>query len=840
MEPNADVANPSYKVDLNIPAECATYKIVVENNVYHLTCKSGLTTRLLNGRLSDKFINEHQKKVTFKSVFTDEESHIFNYLLDRAELDISELFEAIKAAHSFFLEYDITSKSSATIDRYIAGLSRFQRTWTGLTTKPDYNLTIFTNRMLPYFSLECMDWVKANLDTLKGDYPTELLESKKKHETGNRNNHDDYHEEMSLATKNNNFLEWQVLPLNKYPNMDELVYRISLLKTIGLKTQAIIMICKLMLSPRECHIIKRAEIWDILKPEMKNRDFDVLIKYCMYYAMYIMKQEETIMFSQVNNLSRVLFKLSEATNLPTFDNCHIDRSPYIVQLTNDTPLGQTMPFYLHGKRNINSKEEFMRRFNIATGGAFNKFDLRSIGAAITGSILIPCVHRSPLEDGFDDVDWEREREDISLSHPYMIDTPETPADEAFANYLEYYYPSYVSLTDEDYKKQVLGVGDKLTPNERIVNATEIRENELEYEATPTVVNSGNIGGISGFVDTDELKLNEKNHVNSDTDESNDDVVRPINLTTVSRYSVKRVEISKKNEGKILTEASENKTQRNATEYNQLADIDISITTRDQNIFRERALLLYEVIRKNCEHRGPVHIKEIKTIASTKYKIYGPGVPRPMDIFRIPYDPIKMIKKFHVHAVKMYYDGDVVMFRSCVSCLLSGVGESYKWFSCNKVPADVLLKYAQRGISIILNTKEREAISKYIMSNSRWGNIIDKLGINPEKIYCCATAGHPFFRPGMYDCGIRLSLRKFERDASGLYANTLVVSQPRHVYPYGEVLTHDSKRIYMPDMRIINSILDHISNGELLADENNDDVENDDDNSDGGSDEDFDE
>jgi hypothetical protein len=149
--------------------------------------------------------------------------------------------------------------------------------------------------------------------------------------------------------------------------------------------------------------------------------------------------------------------------------------------------------------------------------------------------------------------------------------------------------------------------------------------------------------------------------------------------------------------------------------------------------------------------------------------------------------------------------------------LSGVGENYKWFSCNKVPADVLLKYVQKGISIILNSKERKAVSKYIMSNDRWGGVLNNLGIKPEKIYCCVTAGHPFFRPGIYGCGIRQSLRKFERDATGLYANTLVVTQPRQVFPYGEVVTNNLKQIYMPDFNVVTSILDYMESRENVYD-----------------------
>jgi len=35
-----------------------------------------------------------------------------------------------------------------------------------------------------------------------------------------------------------------------------------------------------------------------------------------------------------------------------------------------------VPFYLHGERRICTKAEFLRRFNLATGGAFKGIDLK--------------------------------------------------------------------------------------------------------------------------------------------------------------------------------------------------------------------------------------------------------------------------------------------------------------------------------------------------------------------------------------------------------------------------------------------------------------------------------
>lgn len=904
-----DRANPSYKVDLNIPVECAGYKIVLENNVYKLNLKSGLATRILNGKITNTDIQDNKRTIIITVQFDKTDSHIYNYMLDRAEILIDDLTEALSAAYAFFEEFEVSRKSQNIIDKYISSLARYEKTWFRLTNKPDYALTIFKNRMLPYFHLECKDWVKSNLDALKGEYPTEIVRAVSVNAKSQDNT--DYHEEISLANRNNNYLEWDVLPVEKYPNMEKLLYRIEAFNKMGLKRQALTIALRLMLSPRECHIVREPRIWNLLKPEMTaNKDFDELVRYCYFYAMYILRQEEIIMFSQVNIKYRVLYTLEQAVALPGLQLAHLERNPYIIQLTDDTPLGQTMPFYLNGKRSINNMTEFQRRFNLATGGAFKGIDLKKLGAAITGSILIPCVHTSPLESGFEDVDWNRERDGIKLEFPYMIDTPENTEDANFINYLEYYYPSYVSLTDKDFRQQVLGesiiekeeltetsdldyeddvqaipITDRTAPVvvapvvvapvvvAPVVVATEpeVEPEEPDNDAVVEDMNTPLLGNMDE-VNKPEIteKVEEKSDIKvvvedvsedvSDTADSDNEPVIPAKkvkapekpskkskaLKALTKLKKKTVDIQYEDdasegkevpvesvtetvdptdptdESKVLDPStSENKTQRNAIDYNQLADIDISITTRNHDIFKANALILYEAIKANCSHRGAVHIKEIRTIASVKYKIYGPGVSRPMDIFRIPYDPIKMVKKFHVHAVKMFYDGDVTLFRSCISSLLSGVGESYKWFSCNKVPADVLLKYAQRGITIIHNRKERDALSKYILESQRWSPIIKELNIKSDKIYCCVTERHPFFRPGIYNCGVRLGLRNFEPDSNALYPNTISVPNPKTVFPYGELNTHNIKEIYPPDVKMINAVLDYIENGDVEDEEPND-------------------
>ncbi len=919
--PQEDPVNKSYPVDLNIPVACIGYRIELVNNVHNLTLKSGLTTRMLNGKITEKTILHDSKKIVINMTFTEDQGYLFSYILDRSDITIDELTDALDVADKFFTEYEISRQSQNIIDKYIASLGRYEKTWYGLSTKPDYNLTLFRNRTLPYYDIECKDWVKANIEASKSEYPSEIIRTSV--DKSKKTSLVDYGEEVTLAHRYNNFKEWNVLPVDKYPNMDKLVSRILLLARLNMTSQAYTMLMRLMISPKECHVVKSPAIWNWLKPIMAtNTNLEEIIKYCYSYAMYILRQEETVMFSNVHLKYRVMFTLEEASSLPTFANSHMEKSPYILQLTDNTALSQTIPFYINGKRSINNKAEFNRRFHIATGGAFKGVDLKSIGAAITGSILIPCVQRSPLENGFEDVDWVRERKSIDTPYPFMIDTPEAPQDIAFANFLEYYYPSYVSLTDSDYEKQVLGIDKKNpTANPELNLMMNTMEEDIKYEDISDLPNLSNtqanpsntqtspstetkvaddqsnspttekpneksdgkpkklsykkktvarpimhtkVSIRSGRTVTSEAKLpstantsntreydsDEQVEDSEESDKDSNDVKSEVSVSEYMKEDVLASQLDAKEaayvqptktsvvdstkqatepitelevtpvsqpttQNKILRkEEAENKTKRVGVDYNQLSDIDISITVLDRNQFKDKALKLYEAICKNCNHRGPVHIKEIRTLGSTKYKIYGPGIPRPMDIFCIPYDPAKMVKKFHVHAVKMFYDNDITMFRSCIACLLSGVGETYKWFSCNKVAADVLLKYAQRGMSIILNDRERTALSNYIVKEERWGNMIKAIGIPAEKIYCSVMEKHPFFRPGLYDSGCRKGLRPFEKDTSCLYSNTLTVTKPKMVYPFGEVIFKTSKKINAPNIQLITAAVEYVTNGDL--------------------------
>ncbi len=238
-----DRPNPSYKVELGIPVECAKYRIVLENNVFTFDCRSVLTIKLLQKKDVLQTIDRSNKLVKFSTNFNVDEYHIFNLVLDNADIAIEDLFIALDKAVKYFELYEVSRKSQSLIDKYINNIGRYAKTWQGLTSKPDYNLTLFRCRTLPYFNLECKDWVKANLDSLSRDYPAEITDDNGNSDkdrtkaitntstsTGHPSNGvfrsakvDEFHEEMSLTVRNNNFLDWQILPIDKYPNMEQFI-----------------------------------------------------------------------------------------------------------------------------------------------------------------------------------------------------------------------------------------------------------------------------------------------------------------------------------------------------------------------------------------------------------------------------------------------------------------------------------------------------------------------------------------------------------------------------------------------------------------------------------------
>lgn len=552
-----------------------------------------------------------QKKLNNKSEFTPQDSILFTYLIDQHDGSISELLDIIIKSNEYFDDFDVPMTILNRIEDHIDSLYN-PAFWSMITGSPDYSYILHKNRAYPFDQVESKDWKKVNIDAYDRHVKKDI-------------DSDDYADEKRLI-KNNNYLAMCELPLQEYDLSNELSTFDKLTKIN--KRLAIRYVNILMSNPDKCHIIRYPNIIDYIKDEP---NFD----YFMAFAMYLLKHEETIIFSHINPQSRLIFKHQEVYNWPYLEHA------YITQLSDESYL-KSLPFYLVGQRRLTTPEEFQERFKLATHGLFEGFDLNKYSAAITGSILVPCAHVSPLETLFD----------------------------TFKDYLEFYYPGYDSV-------------DSIETFES--DAEMLSENQ----SAPTV------------------------------------------------------------------------------KFNLLSDIDISVTTCETAVLKEFVIDLHKHFKTKTDQH--IYITEVRTLASIKYKLHGPGLPRPIDIFKIHYHPAKMVKKFHFNQVKMFYTNDLYMLRSCIVTLLTGVGEAYKWFSCNKVAVDVIMKYAQRGFTVILNKSEKEILKKFIKVSKRWQHLSD------YEVFSCIGPNHAFYRDG--SSGSRKDLKHMTSDRP-IYNNVLSVIDTR--------------------------------------------------------------
>lgn len=682
--------------------------------------------------------------------------------------DFIEILEILELGNKFFEHLELTQTTLSRIHLWINRLGRSSYIWNNLTNKPDYNMELYKKRFYPFYNIKSKEWKEIANDARRSEnYPpthTNIFEKGK--EDGK-----DFTFEEDVSQKHNNFMSYPVLNPSDYGNIQEHLRCLYILYSLGLKNEAMEAFLRICLMPSCCHITKLPETWKLVNLLIGDALAMDIVMYVMYYSQYILRHESTKMFSQVRRSYRVIYTYSELYAQPDTEKMHIERDPYIQQLSDDTFISQTIPFHLRERRPINSKQVFERRLFLATGGSLVGIDFKKLKASLSGSILIPCVTKSPLEERFKDMHIDPIR---NVGRYIRTHDPNyyhlTDNDRDFLAYLEYYYPSYDSLKDNEYIREVLTKKKKL----------------MEFN-------------MKKFIEMKE----------SDPDPNRKEIKLP--------------------------------------EYNKLADMDISLTTSTFDEFRMKAMTLFKQIKENTKFRGPVWITEIETLASFKFKIYGPGLVRPIDLFRIPYDAAKMVKKFHVPCVRMWFEGkqsvtinqdkkividddnlsadNMNIYDSCVRALKGGTNNSYKWFSCNKIPADVILKYAQRGITTILNKKERNALKTYILISQRWKNLMDikggSLNSNLMDIFGVMTTHHKFFYPSNFDSGIRMNLRNtlFPEDNS-FYSKRQSVNYPEHRTVYGGNLAiKNNTSTNPPRIENINKYISYCKDDDWEGDKN---------------------
>ena len=106
---------------------------------------------------------------------------------------------------------------------------------------------------------------------------------------------------------------------------------------------------------------------------------------------------------------------------------------------------------------------------------------------------------------------------------------------------------------------------------------------------------------------------------------------------------------------------------------------------------------------------------------------------------------------------------------------------------------------------------RSLISHYVNINERWSTLFKNIKVTPEKMFCTVTERHAFFRPGLFNAGIRVGLRNFERSYDGIYNNTLSTQSDVFNIDDKQIITHTTKKIYQPEYRLINEVINSMNN-----------------------------
>jgi hypothetical protein len=708
---------------------------------------------------------------------------IFMYLLGNIPEDMdSMLFSMLIIGYTHFERMNLSITIKDRIMSWVQSISINKPIWVNLIDKPNYGAEIFKKRFWPYFNVECKDWqdvaARARVYPHQDQEPNASVDS-------------DFRREYAIAQKYNNFLGYGVLDPNEYPDFTETHQRMLVLRMLKLDNALFEVMVRTMVAPKSCHIIKHATFWNLYATMTMRRKR--MLMHFMYYTMFILDHEHTVMFSKIRRTHRIIFTHDEALCIPTMHHMHLEMNPCIQQLTS-VPLIQALPYHIKCERRFQPKDVFERRFYLATGGALTNIPLVKYNAAVSGSILIPCLTYIGLEDDFHDVRFNTARALKShIAYPvniYAHTGDRISEDDAdFLSYLEYFYPSYYSLPDKDYSKKVL----TMVIEKPRASFAEIAE-EKKAIAEPTI------------------------------------------------------------------------------KYNLLSDIDISITTDNYDTFNDIALILCRQIQQNCAHIGDVWYTKIYNKASFKYKIYGPGLMRPIDLFRVSYGPDRMVKKFHCPIVRSWYDGanavvpdvhnhvavieqywakhmwniddtdvsddisgdlaysdsdddvkidippledpaansmvesphyvGINIVLSCLQAVLSGINNNYKWFFNNKPCVEVILKYAQRGFSTIITPREIEALRLYMAESPKWAPFLkdaDMCGL--------FTKEHIFFSPGSVNAGIRYELRKFTKaDPVKIYSHMMYVGVAPIKTDYGVSLAvKATDTVYKPDLTKLNKM-----------------------------------
>ena len=304
-------------------------------------------------------------------------------------------------------------------------------------------------------------------------------------------------------------------------------------------------------------------------------------------------------------------------------------------------------------------------------------------------------------------------------------------------------------------------------------------------------------------------LDYKNELDFIDDKSSEEMEKHALLAVSARYHPGYESLSD-SEFKLICTPPDKLGQYVKPRHNPMADVDVSVHVNTYAEYEKIAYALYSRIAQNCAVYGPVWMQRIPTTNSSKFRIYGPGLPRDIDLFMVGSNrtPARLVKAYHLDCVHSWYDGKITY--SYIGCILSditGLNRTYKWFSCAKTPGDIVMKYCERSVSIPLNINERKTLEEYIKLTPTWKALFEGK-YKDMAIWGAVYVNHPLFHADYFGCGIKANCRQeaivtnFSEYAHYNRLVTWVTEYGETLARYNEECTH----IIPPNIRTIKSYI----------------------------------
>lgn len=467
-----------------------------------------------------------------------------------------------------------------------------------------------------------------------------------------------------------------------------------------------------------------------------NENFD-LYRYLFSYAWLTLYLEESIFKTKTDNEKRYVFDINTATNLPVFPviNTNLNFNPYLPLLINNEVLNENNHILSlkHQISNYNTQyglcnlEIFKKRFDIFTSGLssvnkdkkiFNniiwntKENKEDIEIAISGSIMTACCQKEiPLLK--------------LLKQKYK--------DKNDNELLDLYYSLYYKDADIDLMFKTNKVFPFLDKCYEVIK--QLNENIYPENNNSIKLNIESKKTIGIIINNEYLKLMIKD-INDELNKkyNYEELIEQINNGNkeIREYFYQQYIDYKKNSNKKnrKEKISENILYNKFYELSHIDNMTIYITD-NQYVYTEEysnndyqyVLYMNELINKiNSDikeenNKMKLYEKDFigyKISESIKFSISDKNMPHKVEAFRVSGNSFfKTVAKFHLPCVRSFYNGNnVYMVPSFISAMMTGINIDYKYFAGSKNPIDIMNKYRMRGFGIIINTREKELISKY--------------------------------------------------------------------------------------------------------------------------------